>query len=166
MFTHCAHACERACAWLSIRLTMETILLKFAVNILQLTTSSKVYVVFMFTHHACERVWVRAWLHIQLSLDGFSSNMDMHILQMTTRYTACTRVRACMCERACASIQQIHRGYISHIICVWMHVLTARTSIYSRICQARDANSGWILVICIIYAVHTCMTFTKTAFNP
>jgi hypothetical protein len=86
---------------------------------------------------ASARVWVRAWLHIQLSLDGFSSNLMWHILQMTTSYTACTCVRA--------SIQQIPRGCTSHIICVWMHVLTARTSIYSRICQARDGQ--WLVQI-------------------
>jgi hypothetical protein len=69
---------------------------------------------------------------------------DGHILQMTTSYTACTHVQACVGERACASIQQIPRGYMSHIMCVWMHVLRARTSISSRICQARDGQ--WLFV--------------------
>jgi hypothetical protein len=147
MFTHRAHACERACARACVikhSLIYKPISLQFAVNILQLTTSSKGYVLFMFTHHACERACVSARVVTHSIIFGpILFKVDGHILQMTTSYTACTRVRACVCERACASIQQIPRGYMSHIMCVWMHVLKARTSIYSRICQARDGQ--WLV---------------------
>jgi hypothetical protein len=92
-------------------LNYEPILLQFAVNILQLTTSSKGYVLFMFTHHACERACVSARMVTHLIIFGrILFKCYGHILQMTTSYTACTRVRACVCERACASIQQIPRG--------------------------------------------------------
>jgi hypothetical protein len=125
---------------------LRTVSLKFAVNILQLTTSSKGYILFMFSHHA--HVWERACVSARVVTHSnifgrILFKFDGHILQMTTSYTACTRVRACVCERA--SIQQTPRGYMSHIICVWMHVLTARTSIYSRICQARDGQ--WLVVL-------------------
>jgi hypothetical protein len=62
MFTHRAHACERACEragmikhWLIYRPILFKF--KFSVNILQITTSSMGYLLFMFTHHAhaCER---------------------------------------------------------------------------------------------------------------
>jgi hypothetical protein len=142
----CERACARACV-IKHSLNYEPILLTFAVNILQLTTSSKGYVLFMFTHHACKRacVSVRVVTH-SIIFGRILFKFDGHIVQMTTSYTACMRLRACVCERACASIQQIPRGYMSHIICcVWMHVLTARTSIYSRICQARDGQ--WLVLL-------------------
>jgi hypothetical protein len=153
MFTHREHACERVCARTCVikhSLNYEPILLKFAVNILQLTTSSKGCVLFMFTHHACERACVsaRAVTH-SIIFERILFKFDGHILQITTSYTACTHVRVCVCERPCASIQRIPRGYMSHIICVWMHVLTARTSIYSRICQARDGQ--WLVYIILHY---------------
>jgi hypothetical protein len=124
MFTHRGHTHERVCAGAHVikcSLIYGRFLLIFAVNILQLTTSSKGYVLFMFTHHAhaCERAFVSARVGTHSIIFGrILFRFDGHILQMTTRYTACTRVRACVCERPCASIQQIHRGYISHIICV------------------------------------------------
>jgi hypothetical protein len=60
MFTHRAHACERACATERVvkhSLIYVPTLFTFAVNILQITTSSMGYVLFMITHssHACER---------------------------------------------------------------------------------------------------------------
>jgi hypothetical protein len=50
-------------------------LFKFAVNILQITTSGMGYVFFMITHraHACERE--RLVKNIHSFLDGFSSNL-------------------------------------------------------------------------------------------
>jgi hypothetical protein len=74
------------------------------------------------------------------------------------------RVQACVCELTCASacvtkrsliwerilpkfggdIQHIPIGYTSYLICVWMHVLTARTSIHSQIFQARDGQ--WLVI--------------------
>jgi hypothetical protein len=147
MFTHRGHTHERARAsahLINCSLIYGRLLLKFAVNILQLTTSSKGYVLFMFTHHACEpaRVSARVVTH-SIIFGRILFKCDGHILQMTTSYPACPRVRACVCERACASIQQIPRRYMNHISCVWMHVLTARTSVYSRICQARDGQ--WLV---------------------
>jgi hypothetical protein len=60
MFMRRGHARERA--WASARVIncsfmYGRVLLKFAVNILQITRSSKGYVFFMFTHraHVCER---------------------------------------------------------------------------------------------------------------
>jgi hypothetical protein len=145
----------RARAWLTYSLIYGRFLFKFAVYILQITTSSKGYILFMFTH----RVRARAWLNIQLTLDGFSSNLmgiyykwqqitwDTYVLCSSTAYMRASE-RACVCERACADsrilskfcgdIQQIPRGYMSYLMCVWMHILTTRTSIHSQIVQARD----------------------------
>jgi hypothetical protein len=50
------------------------IVFKFAVNRLQITSSSMGYILFMFKH-ASSREQARAWLNICLSLDGFSSNL-------------------------------------------------------------------------------------------
>jgi hypothetical protein len=54
MFTHRAHACERACAERVVKhsLIYGLTLFQFAVNILQITTSSMGYVLFM---SACVR---------------------------------------------------------------------------------------------------------------
>jgi hypothetical protein len=65
MFTHRTHACERPCARARVikrSLIYGRILFKFAVNILQITSSSMDYVLSMFTHraHACGRVCERA----------------------------------------------------------------------------------------------------------
>jgi hypothetical protein len=59
------------------------ILFKFAVNRLQITTSSMGYILIMFTHraHACgracagARVRARVWFRARLSLDRFFSNL-------------------------------------------------------------------------------------------
>jgi hypothetical protein len=61
MFTHRGHARERACASaceISCSLFNGRFLFKFAVNILHITTSSKVNVLIMSKNrsHACERV--------------------------------------------------------------------------------------------------------------
>jgi hypothetical protein len=42
-------------------------------------------------------------------------------------------------------IRQITLGYMSYLICVWMHVLTARTCLHLRICLARDGQ--WLVII-------------------
>jgi hypothetical protein len=69
------------------------------------------------------------------------------------------------CQRACArasvikrsliferivfkfvgDITQIPLGYMSYCICVWMHVLTARTCLHLRICLARDGQ--WLVFL-------------------
>jgi hypothetical protein len=112
----------------------------------------------------CERA--SAWLTIRLSMDGFSSNFlwTYYTSQQVARETcisfpstACTRSSACVRSHVIKAfahlstdspkmswdIQQIPRGYMSYLLCVWMHVLTARTSIHSRICQARDGQ--WLV---------------------
>jgi hypothetical protein len=66
VFTHRAHACESACATERVvkhSLFYGPTLFKFAVNVLQITTSSMGYVRFMITHraHACERARASAW---------------------------------------------------------------------------------------------------------
>jgi hypothetical protein len=151
-----ASAHLRARAWLTVRLFMDGFSWgEFGVNILHLTTSSKVYVLFMFTHRtarmrASARVRARAWFNSQLSLDGFSSNLMGTYYKWSQvtwdTYLSCS-ITACVCERACASasvikrslifkrilfrfggdIRQIPIGYMRYLICVWMHVLTART---------------------------------------
>jgi hypothetical protein len=55
-------------------------LFKFGMNILHLTTSSKGYILFMFTHRtarmrASARVRACVWFNSQSSLEGFSSNV-------------------------------------------------------------------------------------------
>jgi hypothetical protein len=80
-------------------------------NILRITTSSKGYVLFMFTHRA--RVVKQSIIfgRILFKFDG-------HILQMTTSYMGYVLmmfnhcVHACMCERACASASVIKRSLI------------------------------------------------------
>jgi hypothetical protein len=75
--THRAHACERACATERVvkhSLIYGPTLFKFAVNILNVTSSSMGNVLFMITHraHACVRALGK---NIHSSLDGFSSNL-------------------------------------------------------------------------------------------
>jgi hypothetical protein len=127
----------------------------------------------MFTHraHPYERACASARVVKHSILFGrILFKFDGHILQMTTSYMGYilnmfkNRVHACVCKRACASarvikrsliserilskfgvnIQQISRGYRRYLICVWMHVLTACTSIHSRICKARDGQ--WLVI--------------------
>jgi hypothetical protein len=75
IFMYRGHTRERACASaraINCSLIYGRVLFKFGVNILHLTTYSKGYVLFIFTHRtAC----TRAWFNSQLSLDGFSSNL-------------------------------------------------------------------------------------------
>jgi hypothetical protein len=84
MFTHRAHACQRACARACLikhSLIYGPTLFKCAVNILQITTSSMGYVLFMFTRraHACVRARACArGQNIHSYLDGFSSNLLAH----------------------------------------------------------------------------------------
>jgi hypothetical protein len=81
------------------------------------------YILIMFKHrmHACERVCASARV-IKRSL-----------------------ILARILSKFGGDIQQIPRGYryMSYLICVWMHALTGRTSIHSRICQARDGQ--WLV---------------------
>jgi hypothetical protein len=80
---------------------------KFAVNILQITTSSKGYVhVHAPGAHVQARVCERACagLNIQLSLDGFSSNwMGTHYTCYMGYILIMFKHRVHACERACAS---------------------------------------------------------------
>jgi hypothetical protein len=106
MFTHRGHTHERACASahvITCSLIYGRFLLKFAVNILQLTTSSKGYVLFMFTHHAVTHSIIFG--RILFKFDG-------HILQMTTIYIACASVRgrARVCEHT-TDPQRLHEPY-------------------------------------------------------
>jgi hypothetical protein len=115
------------------------------------------------------RVWARTWLNIQSSLDGFSSYMmgTCYKGPQATWDTYLFKQRVYTCERVCDlalahlwtdslqmwwDIQQIPRGYMSYVMCVWMHVLTERTSILSWICLARD---GQWLVYLMIYSMHS-----------
>jgi hypothetical protein len=118
-------------------LNYEPILLTFAVSILQRTTSSKAFVLFMFTHHACERACVSARVVTHSIIFGrILFKFDGHILQMTTSYTACAsvHVRARVCEHT-TDPQRLYEPYNE---CVNASLNSAHTSIYSRICQARD----------------------------
>jgi hypothetical protein len=90
------------------------------------------------------RVRVRVVKH-PIIVERILFKFDGHILQIATSYMGyiLNMFRHCVhaCEHACAfgvNIQQKSRSYMSYLICVWMHVLIARTSIHSRICQARD----------------------------
>jgi hypothetical protein len=81
--THRVHACERACVTERVvkhSLIYGRTIFKFALNILQITTSSIGYVLFMSTHRARACVRARACgralgKNIHSSLDGFSSNV-------------------------------------------------------------------------------------------
>jgi hypothetical protein len=107
------------------------------------------------------RVRARAWLSIQLSLDGFSSNlMDTYNkwpqvtwdTYLSCSSITCTRVSARVIKHSLiferilskfGDIQHIPRGYMRHLICVLVYVLTAHTSIHSQIFQARDGQ--WLV---------------------
>jgi hypothetical protein len=76
VFTHRAHAWERACASkrvIECSLIYGRIIFKFAFNRLHITTNSMGYVLFMLTHHvhACERARGSAFAYLCL---WFSSN--------------------------------------------------------------------------------------------
>jgi hypothetical protein len=133
----CASACVINCSIIYGRFL-------FGVNILQITTSSKGY-------DAC-------------ASERATNDHKLHGIHTYHVKAPRVRVRACVCECTCASasvracvfkrsliserilskfgenIQQISRGYMRYLICVRMHVVTARTSIHSRICQARDGQ--------------------------
>jgi hypothetical protein len=89
--THRAHTCERECATERVvkhSLIYGPTLFKFAVNILQIPTSSMGYVLFIFTHceHACERAcatecMVKHSIIYEPTLFKFAVN----ILQITTK---------------------------------------------------------------------------------
>jgi hypothetical protein len=121
------------------------------------------------------RVRVRAWLNIHLSINGFSSDVLgtyykwPHVTWATYLSCSCSRTARTR-ESVCASarvikrsliFEQISRGYMGYLIYVWMHVLTVRTSIHSRIvthmiiehCQARD---GQWLVLINLYIFNNC----------
>jgi hypothetical protein len=179
MFTHRGHTRGRACAGASVincSLIYGRFLFTFVVNILHITISSKGYVLFMFTHHthACEReceiqIW---WVH--------TTNDHMLYIGIHTYHVRSLRacVRACVCERACANasiikrslvfkrilfkfggdIQQIPKSYMRYLICVWMHVLTARTCLHSRICQAHAGQ--WL----VLPTYHYCVNVTPIVF--
>jgi hypothetical protein len=139
--THRVYACKDAPASACVithSLIYGRILFKFAVN----------YNSTCYKSHQVARA--RAWFNSQLSLDGFSSNLMGTYYkwpQVTwDTYVSCSNT-ACVCERACASASVIKRsliferilfrfggdkrqipiGYMRYLICVWMHVLTART---------------------------------------
>jgi hypothetical protein len=139
MFTHRGHACVSACV-INCSLIYGRFLFKFAVNILQITTSSKCYVLFMFTHraHACESECESACSSARVVKHSIIFRrilfkFDGHILLMTTSYErvcASVRMRARVCECVCAikrsliferilskfgwDIQQIPRGYMGY----------------------------------------------------
>jgi hypothetical protein len=86
------------------------ILFIFAVNILQVTSSSMGYVLFMFMHRT---VRMHAWFRVRSSLDGFSSNMLGIYYKwpqvtcaryLTFSYTARMRASACVRARAWLSV--------------------------------------------------------------
>jgi hypothetical protein len=98
IFTHRAHACERACATERVvkhSLIYGPTLFKFAANILQITTSNMGYVMFMITHraHACEcaRACERLVKH-SLIFGRILFNFAGLILQMTTSYMGYTLI--------------------------------------------------------------------------
>jgi hypothetical protein len=144
---------------------------------------------FMFTHraHAYERTCASV-VKYSIIFGRILFKFDGHILHMTTSYMGYIlnmikhRMHACVCKRACASarvikhsliserilskfgvnIQQISRRYMSYLICVWMHVLTACTSIHSQICKARDGQWLVVTVNCKRVKYEVQMTFTLT----
>jgi hypothetical protein len=93
IFTHRAHAYERACARVCVikhSLIYGRTLFKFAVNILQITTSSMGYVLFMFTHRAHMRASSRV---VKTFIFGrILFKFAGHILQMNTRYMGYTLI--------------------------------------------------------------------------
>jgi hypothetical protein len=152
----------RARAWLTVRLFMDGFSSNFGWTYY---TSQQVA---RHTYFSCSRtarmrasarVRARAWFNSQLSLDGFSSNLmgTYYTWPQVTcdTYLSCS-VTACVCACACASVHvrarvwlsrvwvwQIPTGYMRYLICVWMHVLTARTCLHLRICLARDGQ--WLV---------------------
>jgi hypothetical protein len=89
-----------------------------AVNILQITTSSMGYVLFMITHraHACERA-------VKTSLDGFSSNLlgtyyrwpQVKWATHLSSRTAVTRASARVWVRAWLTVRLFMDGFSSNL---------------------------------------------------
>jgi hypothetical protein len=89
-------------------------------------------------------VCASAWLNIHLSLDGFSlicckhtTNNHKHWLRTFYVYAPCTRVRARMCERGCASVHVIQRSLI-----------------FGRILFTVGANILQIAINCMVYVLN------------
>jgi hypothetical protein len=120
MFTHRAHACERACARACViknSLIYGPTLLKFAVDILQITSSSMGYVLTyiawaMFTHraHACERARACARVvktftylrtdSLQICCAHTTDDHKLHGLHNYHVHAPGAHARARVCERA------------------------------------------------------------------
>jgi hypothetical protein len=168
MYTHRGHTHERACASahvITCLLIYGRFLLQFAVNILHKARATFFSCSRTMRTRGSARVRASARLNIPLSLDGLSSNvmtssnMGYILIIFKHRLHTCVSVRVHACASArvikrslifeqilsklCGVIQQISSGYMSYLICVWMHILTARTSIHSRICQACDRQ--WLV---------------------
>jgi hypothetical protein len=158
-----ARARERVCerAWLTVRLCMDGF-------------SSNLRWTYYKSQHVARAVYFSCspfMLIIQLYMDGFSSLWWAHTTNdhklhgiytyhvQAPRASVCVRAR--VCERACAikrsliferiqskfggDIQHIPRVYMSYLMWVWTHVLTALISIHSRICQACDGQ--WLVTL-------------------
>jgi hypothetical protein len=131
-------------------LTYGRFLFKSAVNILQITTSSKGYVFFMFIYraHACERACASARVvKYSIIFGRILFKLDGHILQMTTSYMGYIRVQAprahaCASGRACASKRMTTYPQSLHeLFNVCVNACPNSAHQYtSRICQACDGQ--------------------------
>jgi hypothetical protein len=95
------------------------IVFRFAVNILQVTSSSKGYVLFMFTHraHVCERAYARARvINCSLTYGRFLFKFAVNILQITISSKGYVLFmfmhRAHVCDGACASAHVVKHSII------------------------------------------------------
>jgi hypothetical protein len=113
----CVSVCVSVCPAIRFHIS-QRIFSKFGGNLLRVMTRSVGYIFCVCTQRSRVRVQCAC----------------------ITRVRMLIRVRARVCEHT-KDPQRLH----GHTICVWMHVLTARTSIYSRICQARDGQ--WLVYI-------------------
>jgi hypothetical protein len=104
MFTHRAHAYERACASTCVikhSIIFRRILFKFDGHILQMTTSDMGYILNMFKHrvHACEHACT--------------------IACASTRVIKRSLISERILSKFGGNLQQIYsRGYMSYLICV------------------------------------------------
>jgi hypothetical protein len=155
MFTHCAHACVRVCV-IKHSLIYGPILFKFAVNILQITTSSMGYVLVMLTHraHVYQRARASAWLKHSLIFGRIFFKFAGHLLHMTTfkdyvlfMFTHC----AYACVRVCVIKHSLIYGPILFKFAVNILQITTSSMSYVHIMfthrgHEREQAHAWLTV--------------------
>jgi hypothetical protein len=112
MFTHRAHTCKRARAWLKHSLIFGRIIFKFAGHIPHMTTSYMGYILILVTHrgHASECACASARvINCSLIYSRFPFKLSVNILHITPsskgNVLIMSKHRVHTCERACERVR-------------------------------------------------------------